>query len=178
MAFNTDPKSTNFLSPLGYRFQIKKMPTVNFFAQAVAIPSITVGELPLPTAFSTKLQFPGDLVTFGDLVVTFRVDEDMANYLEIFNWIKSITRIDGFDAAEGQATAWGKEIDSPMGEEKVFSDATLHVLNSAMNPNKEIQFTDCYPTGLTDVPFNTTLSDLDYVECTATFKFRKFDFVS
>ena len=55
MAFNTDPKSTNFLSPLGYRFQIKKMPTVNFFAQAVAIPSITVGELPLPTAFSIFL---------------------------------------------------------------------------------------------------------------------------
>ena len=118
MAFNTDPKSTNFLSPLGYKFTIKKMPTVNFFAQAVAIPSVTVGELPIPTPFSTKIQLPGDLVTFGDLVVTFRVDEDMANYLEVFNWIKSITRIDGFESANGQATAWTNEIDSPMGEEK------------------------------------------------------------
>ena len=142
MAFNTDPKSTNFLSPLGYKFTIKKMPTVNFFAQAVAIPSVTVGELPIPTPFSTKIQLPGDLVTFGDLVVTFRVDEDMANYLEVFNWIKSITRIDGFESANGQATAWTNEIDSPMGEEKVFSDASLYVLNSAMNPNKEITFTD------------------------------------
>ena len=134
MAFNTEPKSTNFLSPLGYKFTIKKMPTVNFFAQAVAIPSVTVGELPIPTPFSTKIQLPGDLVTFGDLVVTFRVDEDMANYLEVFNWIKSITRIDGFESANGQATAWSNEIDSPMGEEKVFSDASLYVLNSAMNP--------------------------------------------
>ena len=157
MAFNTEPKSTNFLSPLGYKFTIKKMPTVNFFAQAVAIPSVTVGELPIPTPFSTKIQLPGDLVTFGDLVVTFRVDEDMANYLEVFNWIKSITRIDGFESANGQATAWSNEIDSPMGEEKVFSDASLYVLNSAMNPNKEITFTDVYPTGLTDVPFNTCL---------------------
>ena len=156
MAFNTDPKSTNFLSPLGYKFTIKKMPTVNFFAQAVAIPSVTVGELPIPTPFSTKIQLPGDLVTFGDLVVTFRVDEDMANYLEVFNWIKSITRIDGFESANGQATAWTKEIDSPMGEEKVFSDASLYVLNSAMNPNKEITFTDVYPTGLTDVPVSYT----------------------
>ena len=157
MAFNTEPKSTNFLSPLGYKFTIKKMPTVNFFAQAVAIPSVTVGELPIPTPFSTKIQLPGDLVTFGDLVVTFRVDEDMANYLEVFNWIKSITRIDGFESANGQATAWSNEIDSPMGEEKVFSDASLYVLNSAMNPNKEITFTDVYPTGLTDVPFNLSL---------------------
>ena len=129
MAFNTEPKSTNFLSPLGYKFTIKKMPTVNFFAQAVAIPSVTVGELPIPTPFSTKIQLPGDLVTFGDLVVTFRVDEDMANYLEVFNWIKSITRIDGFESANGQATAWSNEIDSPMGEEKVFSDASLYVLS-------------------------------------------------
>ena len=174
MAFNTDPKSTNFLSPLGYKFTIKKMPTVNFFAQAVAIPSITVGELPLPTAFSTKLQFPGDLVTFGDLVVTFRVDEDMANYLEIFNWIKSITRIDGFESANGQATAWTNEIDSPMGEEKVFSDASLYVLNSAMNPNKEIQFIDVYPASLSDLPFTTQAADIDYIECTATFRYRSF----
>ena len=126
MAFNTEPKSTNFLSPLGYKFTLKKMPTVNFFVQSVAIPSVTVGELPIPTPFSTKLQLPGDLVTFGDLVLTFRVDEDMANYLEVFNWIKSVTRIDGFESANGQATAWTNEIDSPMGEEKVFSLSLIH----------------------------------------------------
>ena len=175
MAFSTAPTSTNFLSPLGFRFSIKKLPTVNFFVQSVSIPAITVGEIPIATPFSTKIQMPGDLVSFGDLVVTFRVDEDMANYLEIYNWIRSITRIDNFT---DDATAWSNEANNPMSDERVYSDASLTILNSAMNPNKEISFADCYPISLTDVPLNTTLSDIYYVECTASFKFRKFDVLS
>ena len=57
----------------------------------------------------------------------------------------------------------------------LFSDATLTVLNSAMNPNRYIRFKDCFPTSISDIPFDTTLSDVDYVETTATFKFRMFD---
>jgi|TARA_R100000084_G_scaffold108879_1_gene72908 hypothetical protein len=171
MALSTAPKTTNFLSPLGAKFTIKKLPTVNFFVQRVAIPSLTVGEFPIGTPFSAKLQMPGDLVTFGDLVVTFRVDENMDNYIEIFNWIKSITRIDDFDDSK----AWGNEASSPTSDDKVFSDGTLVVLNSAMNPNRYVRFTDMFPTSISDVPFDTTLSDVDYVETTATFKFRKFD---
>ena len=77
MSINSDPKTTNFLSPLGAKFSIKKIPTVNFFVQGVAIPSMIVGEIPVGTPFSAKIQMPGDLVTFGDLVLTFRVDENM-----------------------------------------------------------------------------------------------------
>lgn len=171
MALSTAPKTTNFLSPLGAKFVIKKLPTVNFFVQRVAIPSLTVGEFPIGTPFSAKLQMPGDLVTFGDLVITFRVDENMDNYIEIFNWIKSFTRIDNFN----DSTAWNNEADTSMSDDKVFSDGTLTVLNSAMNPNRFITFTDMFPTSISDVPFDTTLTDVDYVETTATFKFRKFD---
>ena len=173
MSINSDPKTTNFLSPLGAKFSIKKLPTVNFFVQGVAIPSMIVGELPVGTPFSAKIQMPGDLVTFGDLVLTFRVDENMDNYLEIYNWMRAITRIDNF---ETDSTAWGNAGTFDMTkDDNVYSDATLTVLNSAMNPNRFVKFTDCYPTSLSDVPFNTTLADVDYVECTATFKFRKFD---
>ena len=52
---------------------------------------------------------------------------------------------------------------------------TLTILNSAMNPNRYIRFKDCFPTSISDVPFDTTLSDVDYIETTATFKFRMFD---
>ena len=56
---NSDPKTTNFLSPLGAKFSIKKLPTVNFFVQGVAVPSIVVGEIPVGTPFSAKIQMPG-----------------------------------------------------------------------------------------------------------------------
>ncbi len=169
----TNPKTTQFLSPLGGSFSIKKIPTVNFFVQQVAIPSITMGETPIPTPF-TKLQYPGDQATFGDLVITFRVDENLDNYLELYSWMRSMLRVDEY----GDATAWTNEANSPRSDDRVFSDASLIINNSAMNPNKEVVFTDCFPTSLSDVPFMTTMSDVDYVECTCTFKYRKFEIVS
>jgi len=169
----TQPTTTNFLSPIGARFTIKKIPTVNFFVQSVAIPSVTMGETPIPTPF-TKLQFPGDQAVYGDLVITFRVDENLDNYMELYNWMRDILRVDGFD----DATAWTAEANNPMSDARVFSDATLTILNSAMNPNKEVIFTDVFPNSISDVPFLTTAADVDYVECTCTFKYRKFEIVS
>ena len=169
----TQPTTTQFLSPLGGKFIIKKIPTVNFFVQQVAIPSITMGETPVGTPF-TKLQLPGDQATYGDLVIAFRVDENLDNYLELYNWMRAILRVDGFD----DATAWTAEANNPMSDDRVFSDASLIINNSAMQPNKEVKFVDCFPVSLSDVPFSTTLADVDYVECTASFKYRKFDIVS
>ena len=38
----------NFLSPVGFKFQIKKTPKTNYFVQAVNIPSVVVGEAVRP----------------------------------------------------------------------------------------------------------------------------------
>jgi len=44
-----------------------------------------------------------------------------------------------------------------------------------MNSNKEITFRELYPTSLSDLPFTTQANDIDYVECTATFRYRTFE---
>ena len=163
------PNNTNFLSQVGAKFIIKKIPNVNFFIQNVALPSVDIGQLEIATPLSNRIKYPGDLVTYGDLVVTFRVDEDLNNYNELYNWILSFTRVEDFE----KSTAWTNE-QSPGSDERVFSDATLTLLNSAMNPNKEIQFIDVYPASLSDLPFTTQAADIEYIECTATFRYRSF----
>ena len=43
MSILTDqPDNQNFLSPVGYKFQIKKTPKTNYFVQAVNLPSVSV----------------------------------------------------------------------------------------------------------------------------------------
>jgi hypothetical protein len=165
------PQNLNFLSPLGAKFEIKRLPTINFFVQAVSLPSVTMGEVEIPTPF-TKLKKPGDQLMFGDLVVQFRVDEDLENYREMYNWMRSITRVDNFE----ESTAWVNE-SSPMSDERVYSDGTLTVMNSAMNPNLVCEFTNMYPSTISELPFMTTQSDVDYIEATITFKFQKFDII-
>ena len=68
----TQPQNLNFLSPLGAKFEIKRLPTINFFVQAVSLPSVSMGEVEVPTPF-TKLRKPGDQLMFGDLVLQYRV---------------------------------------------------------------------------------------------------------
>ena len=67
----TQPTNPQFLSPLGFDFRIRKLPTVNYFVQSVNLPGVQLGEAQIPTPFIT-VPIPGDHMSFGDLIVTFR----------------------------------------------------------------------------------------------------------
>lgn len=167
-AISNQPSNISFLSPLGFKFTIKKAPHVNFFVQSVNLPSISLGEADVETPFS-KIPFPGTKLTFGNLSVTFKVDEDMKNYLEMFNWMKELGFPDNF--AQYQSIA-NRAIYSGEG---VFSDITLIILTSAMNPNLEVTFVDCFPVDLSELSFDSTAADVDYLTATVTFANRRFD---
>jgi hypothetical protein len=163
----TTPTNKSFLSPLGFNFAIKKLPTTNFFLTRANIPGFSVGVVEAPNPF-VKLPIPGDKVQFNELQVTFKVDEDMKNYLEIFNWIMGL----GFPDNYGQyANIKGKEKTSGEG---IYSDATLTILTSAMNPNMEFTFRNAFPFSLTDLDFNTTSTDVEYLEATVSFRYELF----
>lgn len=167
-AINNQPSDQSFLSPLGFRLQIKKTPNMNYFVQKASVPDVSLGQADVDTPF-TKIPFPGTRLTFGNLQVTFKVDENMQNYLEIYTWLKSIGFPDNFEQYAGIA---GKTMTSGDG---IFSDINLTVLTSAMNPNIEFTFYDCFPVDLSELEFDSTLSDVEYITATVTFANRRFD---
>lgn len=165
---DTQPINQSFLSPLGFKLQIKKTPTVNYFVQQANIPSVSLGTADVDTPF-TKVPFPGTKLTFGNLQFTFKVDEDMLNYLEVYEWLKAIGFPDNFAQYSNIA---GQQITSGEG---VFSDITLIVLSGAMNPNIEITFYDCFPVDLSSLNFDSTSEDVQHITATATFASRRFE---
>lgn len=165
---DNQPINQSFLSPLGFKLQIKKTPNVNYFVQKVNIPSVSLGTADIDSPF-TKIPFPGTKLTFGNLQVTFKVDEDMANYLEIYSWLRDVGFPDNFAQYSNIA---GQAIQSGAG---VFSDITLITLTSAMNPNMEITFFDCFPVDLSSIELDSTSADVEYITATVTFANRRFD---
>lgn len=162
------PDNINFLSPLGFKFTLSRAPNLNFFVTDVNIPSLTLGFIETPTPFKI-LEFPGDRLDYGDLSVTFRVDEDFQNYFEIHNWIRAL----GFPENYGE---YKKLADAPVGKkDTIYSDATLTIMNSSMIPNIEVSFQDIFPISIGDINFTTTDSDVNYVTNTATFKYKLFN---
>ena len=161
------PDNINFLSPLGFKFTLRRSPTLNFFLTDINIPSVMLGFIETPTPFKI-IEFPGDRLDFGDLQITFKVDEKMENYLEIFNWLVAL----GFPEDYKQ---YKKLADKQPGDkEGIYSDATLTVLNSVYVPILEIKFEDIFPIAIGDIDFTTTDSDINYVTNTATFKYKVF----
>lgn len=160
----------NMLSPLGFSFSIKKTPDMNFFVQNVTLPGIQLGETQMPTPFKS-IPIYGDHITYGDLQVTFKVNEDLSNYRMIFDWITGI----GFPDSYSQHKDL---VDSalPGSGEGIESDAVLTILSSSMNPVIIVDIKDLFPISLTDLEFNSRDTQVEYIEATATFKFLNYTF--
>ena len=81
-AVDDTPSNRNFLSPLNFQFSIKKAPNVNFFLQKVNIPALSLPTIDIPTQF-VPIPTSFTRVEYGEFNITFKVDEDLQNYLEI-----------------------------------------------------------------------------------------------
>jgi hypothetical protein len=160
------PTNKNFLSPLGFNFSIFKTPGVNFFVQSASIPSLNIGRAEVNTPFNT-LKYPGDKIDYGDMNITFRVDEELRNYYELYTWLTKITRNEGF-------TGYNSLVNANPGE-GVFSDATLTILSSSKKPIALCKFKNLYPSALSELVFDTRMTDIDYIDAVATFTYQSFD---
>lgn len=157
----------NFLSPLDFTFRIRRMPNVEFYIQSCSIPAISVNQTEYQTPFS-KISLGGDHIDYGDFNLTFRVDEDMNSYLEIFNWIIGLSFPDNFDQYKNLKQSVPGD---GLGE---YSDATLTILNSNSRPNIIVTFEDLYPKSLGEILLDTKNTDIQYAEATATFGYQRF----
>lgn len=155
---------TNYLSPLEFQVNVKRLPNVEFFVQRAIIPSITSNPVIQQTPFNTLTQ-SSDHLQYAPLDISFIIDENMLNYIEIFNWITAVTFPQGFDQFKKLKNS----------EQGVSSDITITILNSHKNGNIRVNFFGCIPTSLTELTLDTTQSDLIYPEATVTFSYDWFN---
>ena len=162
------PVNKNFLSPLNFKFTIKKAPHVNFFIQRVNIPQITLNQVNYPNPF-VNVPIPGDHITYNELQITFKVDEDLTNYLEIHNWIKALGKPDNFEQYREiqDKKSWTGD--------GIYSDISVMILSSTKAANYEVVYTDAHPVSLSGLTFGTTDEDVNYIEASATFKYTLYN---
>jgi hypothetical protein len=160
-SLQNQPINTNFLSPIGFKFQLNNFPAVNYFCQSATLPGISIGSISVPTPLKT-IELSGDEVTFEELTIKFIVDENMKNWLSIYDWIIGL----GFPTEEGQAKYAKLAIAS-----ELTTDATLTVLTSNMNPQMNFVFRDCFPLSLSSIAFDSGGTDIDYVTADVSFRY-------
>lgn len=166
-AVDNTPSNKNFLSPLNFKFALKRAPHVNFFVQKVTIPGIGLPPVTTPNPM-LRIPEPGDQLEFEELSITFRVDEDLQNYLEIQNWLRAIGK-QSFQQYGSIA------VNKAFTGESIKSDVSLTVLSSAKRPNYEIVFQDAFPIKISSIEFDSSMDDVSYIEAEASFKYTKYE---
>jgi len=159
----------NMLSPLGFQFVIQRLSNVNFFVQSVTLPGITASTIDQPSPLRS-IPTPGDKIEYSELEVVFKIDEDMNNYIEVFEWIRAL----GFPDSNQQYKDLADQPAYTGGG--IYSDATLTILSSAMNPNIRIEVQDLFPVSLTPIEMSAINTDVEYLEATASFRFLGYTF--
>ena len=164
-ATTNQPTNTNFLSPFGYKFQITKLPNIMYFVQSFDFPDISLNVTSdIQTPFS-KIIIPGDHMSWGNFSLSFKIDEDMKDYFELYDWITAIGKPLSFDQYKN---AFGTTPNIGSGP-KV--DGDLMILNSAMRPTIKISFSDIIPVSLSGFTFDSSQTDVAYLTASATFKY-------
>lgn len=155
---------TNFFTPLEFLVTVKRLPNVEFYTQRAVIPGLSASAIPRPTLFNRVYETPDELV-YNNFEFSFIIDENMNNFLEVFNWMTSITAPKNFDQYKQLKQS----------EDGVMSDITIVVLNSKKNSSVRINFKNCFPISLSSVTLDTTQNDIVYPEATVTFQYDYYE---
>ena len=166
----TPIENRNFLSPVGFKFSLKRAPGVAFFCNQANIPSMDLGIAEQPT-YLRNIPTPGDKIQFGDLTLRFLVDEDLVNYMELQRWIRGLgfpESMDEFRKLEGEAVLPGN---FGQAGDNIYSDGTLQILSSNLVPSFQVVFNDMFPYTLSTVMFDATDTDIEYFTADVSFKY-------
>ena len=142
--YDKQVSNRNFLSPVGFKFTLDRAKKVSFLGNSANIPGLTLGVANQATPLK-DIDTPGDKILFDDFTLRFLVDENLENYLEIYNWIRGLGYPESLqEIIDFQRT--GKVDKNPYGKEMdIYSDGTLIIQTSNFVPNFQIKFRDlCY----------------------------------
>ena len=175
--FDKQIANRNYMSPLGFKLVLTKTPKVDFLCQSANIPQISMGTAIQPT-YLKDIAVPGDKVLYDDLRVRFLVDEQMENYLSIYNWMTGL----GYPENAGQFRQLKKDdlrTDASVSDDAdpryfEFSDATLQILSSNYKPSVLVNFKDAFPTTLSTLDFDVSTRDYAYFTAEVSFKYTIF----
>ena len=176
----------DYADPTKFKFQISKLPRVEFNSIQANIPGITLTELNQPTRLM-PVRIPGNDMTFEDLNVTFIVDEDLTNYRSVHDWMAGLAQMDSDDKYRALITDGGDRmplsqqnnsqdagrVTSATNDGAIFSDAKLIILSAKNIPIIELSFEDTYPKALSALDYNQNATDIEYLQATVTLGYKK-----
>ena len=189
-SISRQPSKLDYTSPTQFRFLINQLPKVEYFTTEANIPGITLGEVDFKTRLKA-IPLMGDVLTYEDLTITFIVDENLENYVEMHTWLTAIgfpentKQFSDFRSATSNVATNTRGESKDIGDVKastperaMYSDAMLTILTNKNNPVVECRFRDVFPTSLSGLTYSQNQTDVEYLTATVNFKYQIYEIVT
>ena len=150
-----------------------KYPKIDFYSNSARIPEISLAVASQPS-YLKDIDVPGEKLTYGDLNIKFLVDENMENYIALYNWLTGL----GFPETAEQYENLTTRDDGVRDSKEAFSDGTLRILNSNLREVAKVKFLDLFPVSLSSIDFDATATDIEYFTAEASFKYTVYKLTS
>ena len=171
IAFQNQITDRNFLQATGFSFTVNRARHLGFYGNSINVPGLVLGTLEQPS-YTRMIPRPGELLEFNDLRIRFLIDQGLENYTEIQNWMRGI----GFP--ESLQEIYDFQKDGPIdngGIQNLYSDGTLTILNGINRPMFSVNFKDIFPYSLSDITFDATATDVEFLTAEVLFKYSVYN---
>lgn len=156
--------STEFtqLQENAFKLMFNNIPNVEYSCFATNLPGLAIRSTSTPTPLS-PLEIPDNIVGFTPLRVSFLVDQNLKNYMEIWRWMVGI----GFPNSHAQARVFEHHND-------IYSEATLIITTNKMNPNITVNFHNIWPAEISDLRFTAQSKEMEYLTAEVVFRYTTY----
>jgi hypothetical protein len=161
------PSTSNksFLSNNKFDFTIQRLPNLSFFVQEITLPDFALNSTEIQSPF-TAIKMPGNQLVFGELNVTFIMDEDFQAWFDLYTWMSNLGNPEDFDK-RGILTNVPGKLNS------VTSDASLIIKTNSNNPNVIVEFKDIYPISVSSLTFSSVQSQ-EFLTTSCSFAYTSY----
>ena len=172
-----------------FKLYLPLFPKTEWFVVRANVPGIGLGQASQPTPL-VDMPLVGDKITYEPFSMTFLVDEQYQNYMEVYKWVMNIgfpfsheTQYNRLERPDGISRPGDKRM-HPVTQKLVetsdrdlYSDIELTVLSSKNNPIVRVSMYEAFPISLGSLEYSQQESDTDYVRCDVSFAYSWFNVV-
>jgi hypothetical protein len=162
-AIQRQPKSLNPMQLNEYKMVLHRTPHIVYFCQSINLPGIQSTPITQPSPFAQDIKRSPGKVVEDDLTVKFIVNEDMSNWMEIYNWYNAITPFKSFD----------NQI-PPQREFERYSDLSIIIMNSKSNAILKFTYMNAFPIKLAGLDLDSTINDINPAVSEVSFGYTGF----
>lgn len=165
--FSTYFMSNTTINTLGinyFHFELQRIPTVVYNCTEASLPNLTMAAAEQPTTLGIPVKRPIGKYNFEDLVITFMVDENLVNWLEIYRWMRALGNID--DDCTNNSLSFNSWM----------TTATLYLTKGTYKDNRKVIFHEIFPIGLSGLKFTSSANSASPQYASARFSYTYYRF--